>query len=80
MKIEDGNARAVPIAVVEALLQIDALSESDVGALAHPAHDRLAAGPEPAPGEADRVTQSRGCILGGRRSFSMSETGHSGRK
>jgi L-asparaginase II len=35
MKVEDGNARAVPIAVLEALHQLDALSESDVEALAH---------------------------------------------
>jgi L-asparaginase II len=35
MKTEDGNARAVAIAVVEALRQIDALNDADVAALAH---------------------------------------------
>jgi L-asparaginase II len=34
VKIEDGNARAVPVAVVEALRQIDALSEAEADALA----------------------------------------------
>lgn len=41
VKIEDGNSRAVPVAVIEALRQLGALSEADVEALVHHAGPAL---------------------------------------
>lgn len=57
VKIEDGNSRAVPVAVMEALRQLGALSEVDFDALAHHGRPALTNYRDEVVGEARPVFQ-----------------------